>query len=149
MKKQEEETLVEKSDDPLIEGLKKIVVWGVKVLAILMVPVIILAIVDVCVRIYQLLAMGGFATFHVAGLIDTLGAFLAVLIAVEVFLNIVFFLRENAVHVPLVLSTALTAVARNVILIDYAGEDPHYIYASGAAIFSLGLVYWLITKKSQ
>ncbi len=41
------------------------------------------------------------------------------LIAIEIFLNIVLYLRDDVLHVKLVLATALMAIARKVIVLDY------------------------------
>ncbi len=66
------------------------------------------------------------------------GAFMAVLIAIEIFVNIVSYLREDLIHVRIVLATALMAVARKVIILDYS---PHrqYIYATAAVVAAMAL----------
>lgn len=141
------ESLVDDNHDPLIRYLNKAVVLSVKILAILMVVVVWLALIDVVVHMFQELEAPPFGLFSVDKLISTLGNFLVVLIAVEIFLNIVFYLKKDAIHVPLVLATALTAVARKVIIFDYTVADPLIIFGAAAVILSLGVTYWLITKK--
>ncbi len=142
-----QESLVQENHDPLIRFLNKTVVISVKLLAILMVLVIWLALADVVVHLLQQIMTFPGSLFTVETLIMTLGDFLAVLIAIEIFLNIVFYLKKDAVHVPLVLATALTAVARKVIILDYTGQSPHHIYAIASVIFAVGISYWLVTKK--
>jgi uncharacterized membrane protein (DUF373 family) len=146
---QPQESLVDENKDPLIHNLNRVVVWGVKYLAILMVLVIVWSLVDVSVHIALLVMIGSVTRFSVEHLITILGSFLAVLIAIEVFLNIIFYLKRDAIHVPLVLSTALTAVARKVIILDYNAVSPQYVYGIAAVIFALGLTYWLVTKKEK
>lgn len=139
------ENLVGRESDPLIHRLNQVVVFTVKVLATLMVFVIMWSLVDVLVHIYREI----FDTpFVIEDLFNMLGSFLAVLIAIEIFLNIVFYLKKDAIHVPLVLSTALTAVARKVIILDYQAVSPDHIFGLAAIILAVGITYWLVTKKS-
>ncbi len=148
MENEPQESFVRDSPDPLIRFLNKIVVYSVKFLAILMVLVILWSLVDVALLLWRQLAAADWSTFNIENIIHTLGAFLAVLIAIEIFLNIVFYLKKDAIHVPLVLGTALTAIARKVIVLDYKASTPQYIYATAAAIFAVGIIYWLITRKN-
>lgn len=143
------ESLVENNRDQLISYLNKSVVVCVKLLAVLMVVVIWMALFDVVIHMYEQIVTPPWLLFTVDTLISTLGDFLAVLIAIEIFLNILFYLSKDAINVSLVLSTALTAVARKVIVFDYKSVDPHIIYAIAAVIFALGITYWLVTKKSE
>jgi uncharacterized membrane protein (DUF373 family) len=57
------------------------------------------------------------------------------------------YLREDVFHVKLVVATALMAVARKVIVFDYNELQPDYILATAAVVLSLGITYWLISKK--
>lgn len=143
-----QESLVDDNHDPLISLLNKLVVICVKMLAVLMVFVIYLAMIDVIIHLYQQISLSINSAFSVEKLITTLGTFLAVLIAIEIFLNIVFYLKKDAIHVPLVLATALTAVARKVIILDYSTSTPLSMLGLAAVILALGISYWLITKKN-
>lgn len=75
------------------------------------------------------------------------GAFLAVLIAIEIFINITLCLREGVIHVKLVLATAPMAIARKVIVFDFKEIGFHYVVAVAAVLFALGITYWLISQK--
>ena len=143
------ESLVEKNKDPLISYLNKAVVVAVKVLAVLMVLVIWLTLCDVIVHMVEEIHAPPFGIFNVETLLATLGNFLVVLIAIEIFLNIVFYLKRDAVHVPLVIATALTAVARKVIIIDYNTINPMLIFGTATVIIALGITYWLITRQEE
>jgi uncharacterized membrane protein (DUF373 family) len=148
MEEQPKESLIEKTRDPLISTLNRLVVISVKILAILMVLVIYLAMIDAMVHLYRQVTTSIASAFSVEKLISTLGAFLAVLIAIEIFLNIIFYLKRDAIHVPLVLATALTAVARKVIILDYNIISPAALMSIAGVIFALGITYWLIVKKT-
>ena len=146
MPDQPSESLVQSTHDPLIDFLNKFVILSVKLLAIFMVIVIWWALADVVIHISEQIIFSK-TPFNVDRLIYILGDFLAVLIAIEIFMNIVFYLKKDAIHVPLVLSTALTAVARKVIIIDYANASPMIVFATASVIAAVGITYWLVTRK--
>jgi len=62
-------------------------------------------------------------------------------------MNITLYLRDDVVHVKLVVATALMAIARKVIVFDFAKIEPMYILATGAVVLALGVVYWLMDQK--
>ena len=62
------------------------------------------------------------------GLIRILGDLLTVLIALEVLQNITSYLRRHVVQIELVLVTALTAVARKVIVLPAGSENKPQIH---------------------
>lgn len=137
------------SNDNFISGLNWIVLHCVRALAFMMVFVILWALIDVGYHLLvELSANSWREIFLVDNIFELLGGFLAVLIAIEVFLNIIFYLKEDSVHVPLVLATALTAVARKVIVLDYQHISVEHIYATGALVLAVGISYWLVTKKN-
>ena len=49
---------------------------------------------------------------------------MAVLIAIEIFINIMVYLREDVIHVKIVLATTLMAIARKVIILDPDKTEP-------------------------
>lgn len=147
MDNQPNESLIHKDPDPLVRNMNKAVVLCVKVMAILMVVVIYWALADVIFHVFRQMNDSVNSFFNVESLISVLGAFLAVLIAIEIFMNVVFYLKEDAIHVPLVIATALTAAARKVIILDYLVSSAMDVLSLAAIILALGLTYWLITKK--
>ena len=135
-------------EDPTIRILHRIIRMAVKVLAILMVLVIVWGIGDVIYVLYQRLTQPPFMLLQINDIFATFGAFLAGLIAIEIFINIRLYLTANAIPVRLVIATALMAIARKVIILDFDEVTPPFIYGTAAIIFSLGITYWLITKKT-
>jgi uncharacterized membrane protein (DUF373 family) len=133
--------------DSLIRFLHKTIRVGVKVLAVLMTMVILWGIGDVVWVIYQRLSQPPYLLLKINDILMTFGAFLAVLIAIEIFLNITLYLREDVIHVRLVIATALMAIARKVIVFDFKDLSYHYVLATAAVVLALGVTYWLITKK--
>ncbi|MDR4498195.1 MAG: phosphate-starvation-inducible PsiE family protein [Candidatus Scalindua sp.] len=79
----------------------------------------------------------------------TFGAFLAVLIAIEIFINITLYLRSDVIHVKLVIETALMAICRKVIVFDFKELTPSMIGSTAAVIMAFGITYWLILRKTK
>ena len=140
-------TLSLEDKDPLVRRLHQIIRVGVKVLAVLMVLVILWGIGDIVWVLFQRLRQPPFLLLKISDILYTFGAFLAVLIAIEIFLNITLYLRDDIIHVRLVIATALMAIARKVIVFDFKEVSPHYIYATAAVVISLGVTYWLLSRK--
>ena len=143
----DEETLYTTHGDPLINVLHKIIRMAVRALAVLMVLVILWGIGDVVYVLYRQLHAPPALLLNINDILATFGAFMAVLIAIEIFLNITLYLREDVIHVKLVIATALMAIARKVIIFDYKNLDPQYIWATAAVVLALGITYWLLAKR--
>jgi uncharacterized membrane protein (DUF373 family) len=79
------------------------------------------------------------------GLIKLLDRLLLIFIALEVLQNITAYLRDQVVQIELVLLTALTAVARKVIVLP-PGTDykPQLMVGFGAISVGLAIAYWLV-----
>ena len=131
-------------DEPLIVFLQKIIHFSVRVLAVLMTFVIFWGVFDVVWELYKRLMEPPFMLLDIGDILATFGAFLAVLIAIEIFINITVYLKEEVIHVKIVLATALMAIARKVIIFDYTKLEPHFIYATAAVVLSLSVGYWLV-----
>ena len=134
-------------EDLTIRYLHRVIRAAVKVLAILMVVVIVWGIGDVIYVLYQRLTEPPFLLLQINDILATFGAFLAVLIAIEIFINISMYLSTNVIPVRLVIATALMAIARKVIIFDFERVTPPYIYATGVVVLALGITYWLVTKR--
>ncbi len=132
----------------LMEILHKTIIAAVKVLAVLMVVVIILGVINVVYMIFDKLA-SPHHMLQIGDILYTFGAFMAVLIAIEIFINITLYLRTDVIPVKLVVATALMAISRKVIIFDYKVLSPQYVYASGLVLLALGITYWLVEKKSS
>lgn len=115
-----------------------------RILAVLMAFVIFWGIGDIVYVLYQRLMAPPFMLLNVSDIFATFGAFLAVLIAIEIFLNITLFLRDDVIHVRVVIATALMAIARKVIVFDYYVLPHEYVWASSSVILALGITYWIV-----
>ena len=135
--------------DPIIRRMHQIIRFGVKMLAVLMTLLILWGIGDVLWIMVQRLIQPPFLILRIGDILAVFGGFLAVLIAIEIFLNITLYLRDDVIHVRLVIATALMAIARKVIVFDFKELGHEYVYATAAVVLSLGVTYWLLSKKSE
>jgi len=143
------EELPSEHEDRLIRFLHRIIHVAVKVLAVLMVFVIIWGIGDVVMVLYKRLMAPPFMFLSISDILETFGAFLAVLIAIEIFLNITLYVRKDVIAIKLVIATGLMAVARKAIVFDFSKHAPEHIFATAAVILALGITYWLISNKPK
>ncbi|QOY51466.1 phosphate-starvation-inducible PsiE family protein [Candidatus Sulfurimonas baltica] len=147
MEKHEE--LPTEHEDALIAFLHKIIKVAVKILAVLMVLVIFWGVADVVYVLYEHLSSPPFMLLGISDIFKTFAAFLAVLIAIEIYQNIVLYLRTDVVPLKLVIATALMAIARKVIIIDFETVTYMYIFATASVVLALGITYYLIGKHHK
>jgi uncharacterized membrane protein (DUF373 family) len=143
--------LSEEHHDPLIRMLHRVISLCVRVLALFMVLVIIWGVIDVGYVMYQSLISPPFMLLDVGDIFRIFGAFMVVLIAIEIFINIRLYLGSSTLPIKLVVATALMAIARKVIILDLENTPPTYVFAIATVVLALGVTYWLIakTKKQQ
>lgn len=135
-------------DDPLIKIIVKSIRYAVRVLAVLMGLVIWWGVADVVYVLYQRISTHPLYLLNISDIFATFGAFMAVLIAIEIFINIASYLRDNVIHVKIVLATAFMAVARKVIVLDYTKDSADYVFATAALLLALAVAYWLAVVKN-
>ena len=149
MREMGQEELSLDDPDPLINGLHRIIRHMVRVVAVLMVFTIFWGVIDVVYVLYTQVLDPAINEFVVRDIIIVFGAFLTVLIAIEIFMNITLYLRDDVIHIRLVIVTALMAIARKVIILDFEKVEPMYMFATAAIVVALGITYWLVGGKTS
>jgi uncharacterized membrane protein (DUF373 family) len=134
------------SKEPLTKYLRNIIHFAVRILAILMTLVILWGVLDVGYVLYQKLLDEPFLMLTISDILATFGAFMAVLIAIEIFVNINIYLREDVIHVKIVIATALMAIARKVIILDYSKISAEYVWATAGVVLAMSVAYWMVYK---
>lgn len=143
------EELAADHDDLLLQYAHRTIRIGVKFLSLLMVGVILFSVADVLRVIWVKVINSPHFLMTTNDLVETFGAFLAVLIAIEIFINITVYIRSDVFPVKLVVATALMAISRKVIVFDYKQLDPEYVSASALVLVALGITYMLIAKSEK
>jgi uncharacterized membrane protein (DUF373 family) len=142
------EELPENTSDPLLNILHVNIRFAIKVLAVLMVLVIYWSIADVVYVLYIRLSVPPYFLLDVEDILQVFGAFMIVLIAVEIFINIRLYLGSQVIPVELVVATALMAVARKIIVLDLKIVSAEHIVGLALVTISLGVTYFLLKRKA-
>ncbi len=136
-------------DEPIIKSLNKVIHFLVRILAILMTFVIFWSVVNMFFLLYRKLSTSPFDLLDLSYILPIFGAFMIVLIAIEIFINITVYLREDVIHVKIVIATALMAIARKLIVFDFNKLNYLHLLGLAAVIFALSLAYWLIGPEKK
>ena len=132
---------------PFLDFLTRINRFSVRMLAVIMTAVILWGVVDVLYVLYDKLMEPPIFVLGISDILATFGAFMAVLIAIEIFVNITLYLREEVIHVRIVMATALMAIARKVIILDYDEVNWQEVLATAAVVAAMSFGYWITTLR--
>lgn len=141
------EELPEDHSDPLLKVLHRLIRFAIKVLSVLMVLIIFWGIADVIYVVYEKLSTPPYFILDAEDILQTFGAVMLVLIAVEIFINIRLYLGSNVIPVELVIATALMAVARKIIVLDLKIVSAEQIVGLALVTLALGVSYWLVRQR--
>ncbi|MCF6188578.1 MAG: phosphate-starvation-inducible PsiE family protein, partial [Desulfobulbaceae bacterium] len=81
--------------EPLIQILRTVVRIAIRILAVLMTIVILWGVADVVMVLYQELMTPPVMMLTISDILTLFGAFMAVLIAIEILINIIIYLRDD------------------------------------------------------
>jgi uncharacterized membrane protein (DUF373 family) len=130
-----------------VEKFEKIVYAALMALLML---VLVGSLLDLVWLLFNALIFETPALLESRELIAVLGAFLLVLIGVELLDTIKAYFKENTIHVEIVVLLAIIAVARKVILLDPSGmtANEYGFELMGIGVIVIGLAggYYLIKK---
>ncbi len=135
-------------DTQFLEGLEWFVGVVSKVLALAMVFVILVMLVDLARFLIPAILDNEFRFFQET-ITEIFGAFLSILIALELLENITAYLQRHAVQVELVIITSLIAVARKIIILDLSKVGGTNLIGLALAIFALSISYWIVRRANQ
>lgn len=117
-----------------------------KFLSIALVIVIIVSVWDLILVLIKDLFFTQPIGFFDTTLIEIFGFFLNILIALELLENVTVYLKKHIVQLELVLTTALIAVARKIIVFNSEKYDKNYLIALGVGVLCLSASYWLVRQ---
>ena len=136
-------------EDLLLRSTQKLIRLAVRALVVLMALVILWGVGDVVWVLIQRLRAPPFLLLTVTDILATFGAFIAVMIAVEIFQNLTVYLRDDVIEVELVMATALMAIARKVIVLDFNKLTADYVWATAAVVLAMSAGYWLVSRDKK
>lgn len=106
-------------------------------------------ILMISTTLYEKAVITGFtdANFTMPLLHEVFTGFLMILIGLELMKTIVMYLDDHVVHVEVVLSVALIAIARHVIDLDLNKVQPLSLIGTAAIIFALAIGYYYFSRS--
>ena len=116
-------------------------------LIIMMALVLILATIELGYYLIKSIIDSNYLLIDLDNLMDLFGVFLLVLIGIELLDTIKVYLKQNVVHVEVVVLVAIIAIARKVVVLKVEELSGEIIIGIGVLIISLSIAYYLIKKS--
>lgn len=129
----------------MLERIRKIENVIVFVLLIMMLFTVVIATIELGVIVYQQLMKAPKFLLNLDELLEIMGFFLMVLIALELLATIKAYF-QNKPHLEVVVIVAMIAIARKVIIVDYKETSPTMLFGMAAVIFALSAGYFLVKR---
>ncbi|MCS7029905.1 MAG: phosphate-starvation-inducible PsiE family protein [Gloeomargarita sp. SKYG116] len=129
-----------------LAGVATVESWIARFLSLAMIGVIFVAVIDL-IRLLVIELNTEPKGFFGQNLFTIFGAFLNVLIALEILENITAYLQRHVLQVELVIVTSLIAVARKIIILDLEKTTGLSLIGLAAAVLALSVSYWIIRRS--
>ncbi|MGE5856470.1 MAG: phosphate-starvation-inducible PsiE family protein [Syntrophaceae bacterium] len=129
--------------------LSKLEFIVIRALVVMMALVVLFASLDLAWIIIQDLIVPPYLLFDVSRLLEIFGMFLLVLIGIELLESIRAYLDHRVIHVEVVMTVALIAIARKVIILDVKDLDGLKLIGIGVIIVALAVGYVYIKRSCQ
>ena len=127
-----------------IRFIEKYIIWA---LIIMISIVLVISVLDL---VYQIFIHFRNAPNHIPELkllVEFFSMFLIILIGIELLETIKAYLKDDVIHVEIVVLVAIIAVARKVIILDYDKTDAMTLLGMAALILGLAGAYYLIKRS--
>jgi len=118
----------------------------VHVLIVMMSIILVLATLELGYYLVKNIVFSEYLLLDLDDLMDLFGVFLLVLIGIELLDTIKVYLKENQVHVEVVVLVAIIAIARKIVILKIEELDGETIIGIGVLIVALSIAYYLIKK---
>ncbi len=105
---------------------------------------LILALVDVFIKLYDGLVSYPFRDFIELQYPQLIDLFLVIIIGIELLETIKVFLKDEIVHVELVVLVAIIAISRKVIVWGISKNSSQEMFSLAAMLVALAVTYWVI-----
>jgi uncharacterized membrane protein (DUF373 family) len=112
-----------------------------------MTAVLMLATIELGYYVFKYVIESDYAIINLSQLMELFGAFMLVLIGIELLDTIRVYLKENVVHVEVVVLVAIIAVARKVVVLKLEDIDGMKIIGIALIIVALAAAYYFIKKS--
>ncbi|MFO7574674.1 MAG: phosphate-starvation-inducible PsiE family protein [Bacteroidales bacterium] len=127
----------------IAKKIEKIIVYA---LISMMAIILILATIELGYYLITSIIGSKYLLINLDNLMDMFGVFLLVLIGIELLDTIKVYLRENVVHVEVVVLVAIIALARKVVVLKIEELEGIAIIGIALLVVALSVTYYLIKK---
>jgi len=127
-----------------LEKVERVIVLS---LLVMMVAVVFLSTVELGWLIIKDIITPPVFLLDIDELLDVFGMFLLVLIGVELLETVKMYLTQKTVHVEVVFTVAMIAIARKVIILDVKELSSLTLIGIGVIIFALSAGYYLVRRN--
>jgi len=127
-----------------LEKVERVMVLS---LLVMMVLVVFLSTVELGWIIIKDIVTPPVFLLEINELLDVFGMFLLVLIGVELLETVKMYLTHQIVHVEVVFTVAMIAIARKVIILDIKEVSSLTLIGIGVIIVALSAGYYILTRK--
>ncbi|MBN2349991.1 MAG: phosphate-starvation-inducible PsiE family protein [Bacteroidales bacterium] len=108
---------------------------------------LLLAFIDIVYEITQKILLPPKYIIDAGGLMDLFSLLLVLLIGLELLETVKAYLKEDIIHVEFIILVAIIAIARKVIVWDFAKYGTNELLSLAAMIVGLGVTYFLIKNS--
>lgn len=105
---------------------------------------LVVAILDVIIQLYNGITDNSLTEFIKTQFTQLIGLFLTILIGVELLEAVKAFLKEEIVHVEIVVLVAIIAISRKVIVWEISSIGYMELIALALMLLALAATYWVI-----
>lgn len=127
-----------------LEKIERLLVLS---LLVMMVSIVILSTVELGWIIMKDIITPPVFLLDINELLDIFGMFLLVLIGVELLETVKMYLSNKTVHVEVVFTVAMIAIARKVIILDIKEVSSLTLMGIGVIILALSTGYFLLARR--
>jgi uncharacterized membrane protein (DUF373 family) len=127
-----------------LEKIEKVIVLS---LLVMMVAVVLLSTIELGLLIIKDISTPPIFILEIDELLDIFGMFLLVLIGVELLETVKMYLTKKTVHVEIVFTVAMIAIARKVIILDVKELSSLTLVGIGTIIIALSAGYYFLKTR--
>ena len=115
----------------------------------MLIIVVIISVIELGWMLISSLITEPFYLLNTQGLLNFFEFFLLILIGIELLETIKTYIKENTIHVEIVVILAIIAVSRKVIVLDLNHTTDIQLIGLGVILFALSAGYYLIKKADK
>ncbi|OPY34198.1 MAG: Phosphate-starvation-inducible E [Methanomassiliicoccales archaeon PtaU1.Bin124] len=126
-----------------VQYYKKFIIY---ILILALAVTIAALIISLIYMLAQFLTDPDYIIIDKEDILSLLGYFLLVVIAIELLDTLIVYTKKHVVKVEIVILVAITAVARELIVLDYTKSNDYILIGLAAIVVASALTYYLVRR---